>query len=401
MGREDPGREALVAGPGRRRLGRGQCRPDEGGRCGRPCPPEEEALRPWRDDHPAGHPRRSGIRPSGLLDGGHRRALLPDGRRVGGVAPVRGAAHRRRGGCRHRALDRRPAAQRPADRADGRRGRPGLLPALPAAQRVVPGRAGRPLLRAGPGRSLAAGHLAAVLLRVARRLDVAVFSFPKWLLGGAGRRDRPADGDEVSPGTESMVRLGTPFLAALARTVEREPGLRPRGRGPLGHARRHAVGTPRRQRRRSSLRRRVRMALLERMRRYALEHLHDPGLGPDQIARAHFVSTRYVHKLFAAAGCGVAAWVREQRLERALGRSAPVERCLGRRRRSPVGIPRPGQLQSRLPADLRLAPRASCAGGPDADPVRGDGARVRDGLLLGKAGLAEAASPRCRTSRAR
>jgi AraC-like DNA-binding protein len=41
-------------------------------------------------------------------------------------------------------------------------------------------------------------------------------------------------------------------------------------------------------------------------------------LGPDQIARAHFVSTRYVHKLFAASGCGVAAWIREQRLERAL-----------------------------------------------------------------------------------
>ena len=50
-------------------------------------------------------------------------------------------------------------------------------------------------------------------------------------------------------------------------------------------------------------------ALLERMRRYALEHLHDPGLGPEQLARAHFVSTRYVHKLFAASGAGVAAWI--------------------------------------------------------------------------------------------
>ena len=53
------------------------------------------------------------------------------------------------------------------------------------------------------------------------------------------------------------------------------------------------------------------------MRRYALAHLHDPGLGPEQIARAHYVSTRYVHKLFAAAGTGVSAWIREQRMERA------------------------------------------------------------------------------------
>ena len=99
-------------------------------------------------------------------------------------------------------------------------------------------------------------------------------------------------------------------------------------------------------------------ALLARMQRYAMEHLHDPELGPEQIAQAHFVSTRYVHKLFAASGSGVSAWIRERRFERAVGelrRSPGNDDRLGR---GAVGIPRSGQLQSRLPrATYGCAPR--------------------------------------------
>jgi AraC-like DNA-binding protein len=148
-------------------------------------------------------------------------------------------------------------------------------------------------------------------------MDVAIFNFPKWLLGARGDTLARRSALKASPGGGSMVRLGTPFLAGLARTVERSTvsereaeGLSDMLVGMLwtlcgggdGDASPGLRST----------------ALLERMRRYALENLHDPGLGPDQIARAHFVSTRYVHKLFAASGCGVAAWIREQRLERAL-----------------------------------------------------------------------------------
>ena len=153
---------------------------------------------------------------------------------------------------------------------------------------------------------------------------MAVFSFPKWLLGARGNGIGRRTATKSASGTESVVRLGTPFLAALARTVDREPvsereaeGLSDMLVGMLWAPTAPATAT--------SVRRRA-DALLERMRRYALEHLRDPGLGPDQIARAHFVSTRYVHKLFAAAGCGVAAWVREQRLERgpsSAGRARP------------------------------------------------------------------------------
>lgn len=59
-------------------------------------------------------------------------------------------------------------------------------------------------------------------------------------------------------------------------------------------------------------------ALLARMRRYALEHLGDPGLGPERLADLHYVSTRTVHKLFAGDGGGVSAWIRERRLDAAL-----------------------------------------------------------------------------------
>jgi AraC-like DNA-binding protein len=44
-------------------------------------------------------------------------------------------------------------------------------------------------------------------------------------------------------------------------------------------------------------------------------HLREPDLGPERIARAHFISTRYVHKLFRPGGTTVAAYIRTRRLE--------------------------------------------------------------------------------------
>lgn len=148
-------------------------------------------------------------------------------------------------------------------------------------------------------------------------MDLAVFSFPKWLLGVRGSSLEQRTAIRIAHGKESVVRLGTPFLASVARTVESTPLCEQEAEGLSDmlvamlwtlYGGSDGVASPGT---RSD-------ALLARMRRYALEHLHDPGLGPERIARAHFVSTRYVHKLFAASGCGVSAWIREQRLERAM-----------------------------------------------------------------------------------
>lgn len=59
-----------------------------------------------------------------------------------------------------------------------------------------------------------------------------------------------------------------------------------------------------------------RTTMLSQLRAYALEHLHEADLGPERLAQAHYISVRYVHRLFAASGTGVAEWIRTQRLEK-------------------------------------------------------------------------------------
>ena len=148
-------------------------------------------------------------------------------------------------------------------------------------------------------------------------MDVAMFSFPKWLLGARGVGITRRTSTRIAPSKEPMLRLGRPFLAGLARTVETSSISEEEAEGlsdmmvAMLWTLHSGTDEGPAQATRSD-------ALLARMRRYALECLHDPALGPEQIARAHFVSTRYVHKLFAASGCGVSAWIRGQRLERAL-----------------------------------------------------------------------------------
>ncbi|MCN9244948.1 helix-turn-helix domain-containing protein [Streptomyces sp. RY43-2] len=64
--------------------------------------------------------------------------------------------------------------------------------------------------------------------------------------------------------------------------------------------------------------------LLSRIRAFIEEHLMDPDLSPQSIARAHHISVRYLHKLFQNDGSTVSQWVRQRRLESCrieLGRS--------------------------------------------------------------------------------
>ena len=94
-------------------------------------------------------------------------------------------------------------------------------------------------------------------------------------------------------GVADGIRLGTTMVdllaAALAARLGREDGL--------------PADT-----REEALRRRVH-AFVER-------RLADPTLSPAVIADAHHVSVRYLYKLFEGRHRGVAAWIRERRLER-------------------------------------------------------------------------------------
>ncbi|MFD8600462.1 helix-turn-helix domain-containing protein [Kitasatospora sp. NPDC059646] len=55
--------------------------------------------------------------------------------------------------------------------------------------------------------------------------------------------------------------------------------------------------------------------ILARVREHIEEHLADPELSPESIARAQHISVRYLHKLFQQDGSTVGQWVRQRRLE--------------------------------------------------------------------------------------
>jgi AraC-like DNA-binding protein len=61
---------------------------------------------------------------------------------------------------------------------------------------------------------------------------------------------------------------------------------------------------------------RTRAEILLDIQAFIETHLGDPELDPDRIARASFISTRYLHKLFESEGTSVCRWIRESRLER-------------------------------------------------------------------------------------
>ena len=61
---------------------------------------------------------------------------------------------------------------------------------------------------------------------------------------------------------------------------------------------------------------RSRAEILLNVQSFIETNLGDPDLGPEEIARASFISTRYLHKLFETEGTSVCQWIRAARLER-------------------------------------------------------------------------------------
>lgn len=58
-------------------------------------------------------------------------------------------------------------------------------------------------------------------------------------------------------------------------------------------------------------------ALLSRIKAHIRCRLSESDLNPESIARAHGISKRYLHSLFAATGISVGMWIRDERLNRA------------------------------------------------------------------------------------
>ncbi|WP_433153210.1 helix-turn-helix domain-containing protein [Actinomadura nitritigenes] len=60
-----------------------------------------------------------------------------------------------------------------------------------------------------------------------------------------------------------------------------------------------------------------RHGLLLRIEAFIQQHLRDPSLSPETVAHAHHISLSHLHRLFSTRNTTVAAWIRQQRLERA------------------------------------------------------------------------------------
>src|SRR4029077_2011240 len=89
------------------------------------------------------------------------------------------------------------------------------------------------------------------------------------------------------------------------------------------------------------------------------EHLGEADLAPAQIAAAHHISLRQLHKLFHASGTTVAGWIRQRRLERC-GHALRAPRWSGR----PVaaigarwGYPDPAHFSRLFKAAYGVGPR--------------------------------------------
>jgi AraC-like DNA-binding protein len=126
------------------------------------------------------------------------------------------------------------------------------------------------------------GRLTGVRMRGDRGTGALVSSLARRLIGQVDNLTG-ADG----------ARLGTAVLdllaAGLATRLDRTEDISPEGR---------------------------RRALLLRIRASIEERLGDPGLTPRSIAAGHYISIRYLHKLFESEQTTVADWIRRRRLER-------------------------------------------------------------------------------------
>ena len=99
-------------------------------------------------------------------------------------------------------------------------------------------------------------------------------------------------------------------------------------------------------------------ALLLRIHAFIEQNLGEAALAPGAVAAAHYISVRYLYRLFEAQGTTVAAWIRQRRLERcradladpALG-SAPVNAVAAR-----WGLPDPAHFSRMFKRAYGLPP---------------------------------------------
>jgi len=146
-------------------------------------------------------------------------------------------------------------------------------------------------------------------------IEALVWQLPRALLGTAGPRIEALTALRI-PGSAALTRLTAQFLVGVAagladgeiarddanaaeRVIDLVRGL---------YSQRIERGAPRRSRSGTELLLGAK-AIIEAGLGY-------PALGPEEVARACFISTRYLHRLFQTEGLSVCEWIRSERLDR-------------------------------------------------------------------------------------
>jgi AraC-like DNA-binding protein len=150
------------------------------------------------------------------------------------------------------------------------------------------------------------------LIESERPFDLFICSVPKAVLGH--RADRICRSTAlVLPSATGLSRVLKSFLCGLVRELEQ--GTVVEDSADLGDCLLSMIrgiyhlppGTPQDPRPPAAV-------LLSEIKAFIAVNLGDPALRPETIAQAHFISTRYLHKLFEAEHATVSQWIREQRL---------------------------------------------------------------------------------------
>jgi AraC-like DNA-binding protein len=155
-----------------------------------------------------------------------------------------------------------------------------------------------------------------VVARADSPFEALVVKLPRELLGGQAARISRLTAVRI-PGSDGLPRVAVPFLRGLAYGLE-DGTIVPSDPVHLAECVLDlALGVyAGRSLGRSAGGSRSGTEILANVKAFIEANLGDPNLDPEQIARASFISTRYLHKLFEAEGVSVCQWIRKARLER-------------------------------------------------------------------------------------
>ncbi|MGZ4335110.1 MAG: AraC-like ligand-binding domain-containing protein [Gaiellaceae bacterium] len=155
-----------------------------------------------------------------------------------------------------------------------------------------------------------------VVFRADQPFESLVVRVPRNVLGGQAAQISSRTALRI-PGNEGLARASVAFLRGLVGGLE--DGTIKRDDAPnaancvldLVRGLYAGMSDPR-----EPKRPRPRAEILLNVQAFIEARLADPELDPEEIARASFISTRYLHKLFESEGTSVCQWIRASRLER-------------------------------------------------------------------------------------